>query len=99
EEYSLVTAIVPRTTAATCASMMPHVTKEPTDSSDSGLASQSADIQVTRPVNPAPTTTSATSVHIVERSDQNLIHSARVVVANVTFSCVVGSGGLDGGAA
>src|SRR3712207_1745742 len=54
--YSLVTTSAPRTTAVTCANIIPHVTKAPTGSPTSPRASASALSAHTSVVSPAPST-------------------------------------------
>ena len=75
--YSLVTARVPRTIAVIWANIIPQVTNEAGDSSASLLASHSALVAQTSAVSPAPRTNSITVDQVVDRTVQNLIHSAR----------------------
>ena len=79
--YSVVTTSAPRTTAVIWANIIPQVTNEPGDSSASPLASHSAAAAQIRTVRPAPSTNMRGDRPQVERTDQNLIHSARRVAA------------------
>src|SRR4051794_16939784 len=74
--YSLVTTSVPRTIAVIWAIIIPQVTKEPGDSPAAPLARSFAASAQTSVVRPAPRTNSIAVDQKVERTDQNLIHSA-----------------------
>src|SRR5690349_1337535 len=78
--YSEVTVSTPMMTAQTWAIIMPHVMKDPGDSSASSLASQLALPQQISVVRAAPSTTRANIVHHVDRTVHSLIHSARRVL-------------------
>src|SRR5918993_1609606 len=80
--YSLVTTSVPSTMAVIWANIRPQVTNDSGDSSASLLASHAALVAQTSTVRPAPRTKSIAVDQNVERTDQNLIHSARRVAPN-----------------
>src|SRR4051794_2682760 len=77
--YSPVTIIAPRTTAVIWAIIIPQVTKEPGDSPAAPLAMSFAARAQTRVVRPAPRTKSIAVDQYVDRTVQNLSHSARRV--------------------
>src|SRR3954453_24012247 len=80
--YSLVTTSVPSAIAVIWANSRPQVTKDSGDSSALPLASHPALVAQTRVVRPAPRTNSISVDQNVERTDQNLIHSACSVSGN-----------------